>query len=277
MDNQFDEAMIHYREAGEYLHKGVFDKAISSANMAISLIPDLAPAYNIRGNAHYGKKEYLISIEDQTSAIEYTEKKEYDFQHEISRSGNSRIDEKFNELKISKAWIYFNRGNAYDDIGDFENAEKDFSESIKLYPEFANAYNSRGIMYENNGDYISAIEDFTKAIRFNYERIHFAYNNRADAYLHLERYKDAVSDCQKAIGLEPAYAHAYNTCGLAYAAMNDNDNAWLYYKRAIAVDPGYSEPMNNLKYLGKFKAGKYETFTSVSLTPDSGIDFYGGE
>jgi tetratricopeptide (TPR) repeat protein len=269
MSDQFDDAMLHLREAGEYLNKLEFDKAISSATKAITLFPDLAPAYIIRGNAHYGKEDYVKSIEDQTSAIKFTEKKEKEFEKLLASNG--KINEALDELRKSKAAIYFHRGNAYDDSGDFENAEKDFSESIKLNPEFvANVYNSRGILYNKNGDYISAIEDFTKAIQNDYALLHFAYNNRADALHHLERYKDALSDCQKAIEIAPTYAHAYNTYGLVYASMGDIDNAQLYYKKAIAIDPNYSEPKHNLQNLGK-KPTKYDSSTSVSIAPDDDI------
>jgi len=274
MGDQYDDAMFYFREALEYSDELEFDKAISFATKAINLIPDFAPGYNLRGNAYYGKHDYIKSIEDQTSAIKFTEEKEEQFKKLLAN--DKEITKVLDELKKSKAAIYFNRGNAYDDLGDFENAMKDFSESIRLNPGFANVYNSRGILYNKKGDYINAIEDFTKAINNNYTLVHFAYNNRALAFHDMGRYKEALFDCQKAIEKDPTYAHAYNTCGLVYASMNDIDNARLYYKKAIAIDPNYSQPKNNLQNLGK-KPENIETFVSVKLKPDSEIDFFGVE
>jgi tetratricopeptide (TPR) repeat protein len=260
--------MLYFREAGEYLDKLVFDKAISSATKAINLIPDFAPAYHIRGNAYYGKKNYVKSIEDHTATIKFIEEKEKQFDKVLD--GDDKINEEIDKFKKFKAMIYFNRGNAYDDSGDFKNAEKDFSESIRFNPEFANVYNSRGILYNKKGDYIKAIEDFTKAIQYKYILLHFAYNNRANALHNLERYEEAISDCQKAIEIAPTYAHAYNTFGLVYASMGDIDNAQLYYKKAIAIDPNYSQPKHNLQNIG-IKPTKYDTSVSVSLAPNDDI------
>jgi len=277
MNDQFDEAIGFYNEAVEYFQGLEFDKAISSASQAIELFSDLAPAYSIRGNAYYGKKDYKKSIEDQTNAIRLTEKKEEELQLEKSLSDIDKINEVLNDFKKSKAAIYFYRGNAYDDSGDSVNAEKDFSESIRLNPAFANVYNSRGVVYLKNGDYISAIDDFTRAIENKYEIISFAYNNRAEALHHLERYEEAISDCHAAIENDPAYANAYNTCGFIYALIDDIDNAWLYYKRALAVNPNHSAAQINLQHLGKQKPRIYTSSTSVSLRSDTEIDFYGVE
>jgi tetratricopeptide (TPR) repeat protein len=276
VNDQFDKAILHYNEAVVYYDKGKFDNAISSATQAIFLFPDLAPAYNVRGNAYYGKKDYKKSIEDKTIAIRLTEKKKEELQREIGNSGNVKTNEILNEMNTSKAWLYFNRGNAYDDLGDFENAEKDFSEAIRLIPKFANAYHSRGEKKKKNGDYISAIEDFTKAIENDYKILHFAYNNRADALYHLKRYEEAISDCQAAIDIDPAYARAYNTCGIIYESMNDLDNARLYFKRAIAVNPNDPGPKKTLQNLYNYNPRMYQSSTTISLGPNYGIG-YGDE
>lgn len=263
MADQFDNAIQYYENAVRLYRKQEFDKAIDFAKMAISIIPDLAPAYNVKGNAHYGKGEYDEAIEAQTFAIKFNEEA---FQRKISESGNSKTNEMLNNWKKIKAVYYFNRGNAYDDNNDFENAEKDFSEAIKINPKFANAYNSRGTIHIKNGNYINAIDDFTKAIQNNYEKLPFVYQNRSHAFLHLKKYEEAISDCQKAIEIDPFYAHTYNTLGIIYAAMGDYDNARLSYEKAIKIEPNYREPKNNLKLLGQ-KPTEYETFSSVELGP----------
>ena len=275
MNDQFDEAMHYYNKATEYYRKQDFDNAISAATQAISAFPELAPVYNVRGNAFYGKKDYIKSIEDQTLAIKYTEKEEKEFQQLKSKSGDAQLDEAINELMNFKAFIYFNRGNAYDDSDDFENAEIDFSESIRLNPEFANAYNSRGIVYKKNGDYISAVEDFTKAIQYNYEEIKFVYNNRAQVLQYLGRHHEALADCQKAIEIDPLYANAYNTCGNIYEEMNDIENAVLFYKKAIAADPDDPTPKYNIERLAKGIPLDHSSSTRVSLNRDDGPDFFG--
>jgi tetratricopeptide (TPR) repeat protein len=58
----------------------------------------------------------------------------------------------------------FNRGFAYDKLGDFDNAIKDYSEAIKLDPHNAFTFYNKGISLDRQGKYKEAIESFTSAI-----------------------------------------------------------------------------------------------------------------
>ncbi len=58
---------------------------------------------------------------------------------------------------------YFNRGNAYDDLGQYQRAIQDYTRAIQLDPDLAQAYYNRGIVYYNLGEYQRAIQDYDKA------------------------------------------------------------------------------------------------------------------
>jgi len=73
------------------------------------------------------------------------------------------------------------RGYIYTGLGDYERAIADYTEAIRLAPEFAVAYNNRGYAYDNLGNYEQAIADYTEAIRLNPENA-AAYTNRGHAY-----------------------------------------------------------------------------------------------
>jgi tetratricopeptide (TPR) repeat protein len=77
---------------------------------------------------------------------------------------------------------YYNRGESYRNKGDHDRAIADYTEAIRLDPQFAIAYNNRGVSY-NGGkkDYDRAIADYTEAIRLN-PQYALAYNNRGNAY-----------------------------------------------------------------------------------------------
>jgi tetratricopeptide (TPR) repeat protein len=62
---------------------------------------------------------------------------------------------------------------------DYDKAISDFTEAIKLDPNYAIAYFDRGMVYDETKDYDKAISDYTQAIRldpFNFD----AYNNRGE-------------------------------------------------------------------------------------------------
>ena len=57
---------------------------------------------------------------------------------------------------------------SYDfDLGDYDNAIKDYTEAIRLRPVFADLRRNRGEILAIKHDYKAAIEDFTEAIKIN--------------------------------------------------------------------------------------------------------------
>ena len=47
---------------------------------------------------------------------------------------------------------YYNRGVAYDDLGQYQRAIQDSDTAIRLKPDYANAYNNRGIAFILSGN-----------------------------------------------------------------------------------------------------------------------------
>src|SRR6516162_1004389 len=75
------------------------------------------------------------------------------------------------------ATVYYKSGVASLGKPDYTKAIGDFTEAIRLDPNFALAYYNRGLAYANKGNYDKAISDYTEAIRLdpNYTQ---AYTNR---------------------------------------------------------------------------------------------------
>lgn len=70
---------------------------------------------------------------------------------------------------------------------------EDYDKAIRLDPNNVYAYNNRGNAYFNLGLYQQAIEDFSQAVRVDSN--HFdAYYNRGNAYLNLGLYQRAIED-----------------------------------------------------------------------------------
>jgi len=119
--------------------------------------------------------------------------------------------------------------------------------------DLAFAYINRGDAMFAQNDYYQAIDDFGEAIKL-YPQDAKPYNNRAYAYLTLQRPKDGLADAQKAVELEPENAAAWDTLGTIYIWLKQKDKAVEALKKANALDPEHkmgSELLKKLEADGK--------------------------
>ncbi len=126
---------------------------------------------------------------------------------------------------------FFNRAlNKYKQ-GDYQGAIEDYTQAIRLDPNYAKAYHGRGIARYDLGDLQEAMADYNQAIRLdpNYAP---AYNNRGTARDDLGDLQEAIADYTQAIRLDPNSALAYYNRGLVYKQQGKKQRAIADFHRA---------------------------------------------
>jgi tetratricopeptide (TPR) repeat protein len=133
-----------------------------------------------------------------------------------------------------------NRGVYYAEKGDYDRAIREFTEAIRLKPDYAEAHFDRGGIHCDNRDYTEAIQlkpNFTEA-----------YFNRGIAYDDNGDYDKAIADCAETIWLKPDFAGAYNR-GLAYYAKGDYARARADWEKTLQINPYHTQARNNLEIM----------------------------
>ena len=74
------------------------------------------------------------------------------------------------------------------------------TKAIKLYPQYAIAYNNRGLAKYNLKDYRGAIDDYTKAIEIDPE-LYLTYTRRSIVLKIVGDLKGGCKDWKKAVDL----------------------------------------------------------------------------
>src|SRR3990167_4522679 len=132
---------------------------------------------------------------------------------------------------------YFSQ--AYFSQGDYARAIADYSEAIRLDPQFVEAINGRGFAYRNQKDYARAIADFSELIRLNPQR-EYGFYDRGLSYKGKKDYARAITDFSEVIRLNPQWADAFYHRGYAYFSTKDYVRATADFTEANRLYPNYA-------------------------------------
>jgi len=218
-------------KANELAHKsfeqlvkdGDWDAAIMSATAAINLNPADPTAYINRSWAYAEKGMLDQAIQDADKAV---------------------------ELAPRNSMAYNNRGYAYELAGSLSKAKKDYKKAcdLKYEPacktveifEQAKAGGTQKEVKEllnrsyqkfKEKDWRAVEEISTRAISLDPGNA-MAYVNRSGARAELGMLNNALSDCNRAIQLNPGLGLAHNNCGYTYELLGQAKQAEVAYLQA---------------------------------------------
>ena len=163
-------------------------------------------------------------------------------------SGTQNKVEIQNEIAaISNETLYVQRLEEGDKLaanGDYNGAIAKYNEAISINSNsakaYAEAYNRRGLAYRHMQNYKAALSDCTRAIQLN-PKYALAYYNRGIVYRYLKNYDvSSIADLSRYIQLEPNDPDGYNARGLSYAALKNYNAAINDYNKTLQLDPNYS-------------------------------------
>jgi tetratricopeptide (TPR) repeat protein len=137
---------------------------------------------------------------------------------------------------IDLATAFKNRGNAYDDKGQFDRAIEDYDQAVTINPRDADAFNSRGTTHSAMGRYDLAILDYDEAIRLNPSST-VALNNRCFARALSSRVEQALADCNESLRIKPKNPGALASRGFVYLKLKQYDAAIADFDAELHISP----------------------------------------
>jgi tetratricopeptide (TPR) repeat protein len=127
---------------------------------------------------------------------------------------------------------FFRSGITETAAGKYQQALSDFTQTIKLKPDFAPAYSDRCLVQMKLQNYVDAKQDCTKAIQLqSYNES--AYLNRGLAHYQLGEYAAAIADYHNLLNWKPNSLEANYNLGLAHSAQKEYKEALADYDRAL--------------------------------------------
>ena len=174
---------------------------------------------------------------------------------------------------------WFNKGKAYEALGNTKAAEVAYERTIDLAPRNPGAYKNLARLYRRLGHDPAAMSLYRRAIRIDstdvesYYALAELYDKTGDKWNAADTYNKAVDrapddpssyaraaranlligNCDLAIEflsavveLQPRLADAHNALGEAYRTAGDTLQACQAFEEAIAIDSTYSLPLRNM-------------------------------
>lgn len=138
------------------------------------------------------------------------------------------------------------------------------TKAIKIYPQYADAYQRRGYIYNSHKQQDLAEKDYLEALRINPTHP-IVYNNLGYMYFNQGKFDLAKENFEKSIRYSPTYAHPLNNLASVYGVFGENEKrmaqqdpanaaahmqkateffqqAIVYFQKAIKADKEFSEP-----------------------------------
>jgi protein O-mannosyl-transferase len=148
-------------------------------------------------------------------------------------------------LGLENARSYFNAGDLLRHEGKIEEAILQFSQAIRLDPDFAEAQYNLGLALMSRGRAAEAIPAFEATVRLQ-PQFAAGHINLGTALMTAGRPAEAVRVLTEAVRLDPHVAQAHRNLGLALANQGKIQDAIGPFTEAVRLQPGFVEAQCDL-------------------------------
>jgi tetratricopeptide (TPR) repeat protein len=168
-------------------------------------------------------------------------------------------------IKVNKAQakVFFDRASLRNNNDNY-GAIADYTEAIRINPQYGDAYFFRGIRKDSLGDNYGAIADYTQAIRFksDFFSLDKIYILRGLTKISLGDNYGAISDYNEAIRINPKYSDAYFERGNVKLRVDDVYGAISDFTEAIRFNSQSGDAYYH-RGLAKGLLGDIESFRDL--------------
>ncbi|MEM9265204.1 MAG: tetratricopeptide repeat protein [Cyanobacteria bacterium P01_F01_bin.13] len=261
---------VTYAGQGDYPNAiKAFDIALDRPPRTLNRFPHIAETYYNRGGVHYLMGNLFDALQDYDQAIDHKPKyvdalinrgpvHAEQGNYQAALADYQTAMQLMSDLSPDLSIVYHNSGNAYEALGDAENAIESYSQAIRLNPRYIDAYTAQGLLYIKLQNYTQAIKHMSHVIQLQQEnagespglarleakREHVFYH-RGNAYFQKGDYADAIKDYTQVIQLNPEVISAYEYRGIAHCYLGNNQNALDDFSHVANSDPSGNTHYNH--------------------------------
>lgn len=236
-----------------YSEMGEVEEALKYYQKVLDIKPDEIDALMISGHIFVAEHRFeeAKKIYEKVLDLEPWNDDAWTYLEKLETCIDSRTDEKEAEEKYKRCLELANSG-------DKESAIKELEKLLRVYPDFALAYNDLGVLYYDMGDKGKTLECYEKATRLDPEIITFQKNLADFYYVEMGRVENALEIYAKVLSEEPGDVDSLIAAGYICEDLEKKDDAKIFYERVLDIEPWNleaSEHINNLYESGNDSSG----------------------
>ena len=251
-----------------YALKNQHKDAVSSYLRGLKIDPNhpilhlnLAKSYDVLGEFEKAQSEYEAALKTKPGWLEAIENyADLLLKKNKTRNAGELVRHALN-LNPKDAAMHTKLGDVYTKQSDFDNAEVEYNEALKIRPEFPKALSGLASTYESTGRNEDALE-----IMDRMETAAPEDSSMLCQYAHIllsaDRIEEAGKKIQCAYEKNPSDVHVLNLLGQYYICIGDERKASGCFKKIKALNPSYSDfyREGGMRYSQKGELKKAEEF-----------------
>lgn len=140
---------------------------------------------------------------------------------------------------------YYNAGDAWFDLGRWDEASAFYSAALKIDPNYTGAWSGLGNVALRRRDFAEAIRCYERAIALDPDYID-SISNLGAALWAVGRKEEGLAQLRRLIQLRPDFANAHFNLGTALLMAGDWPAARQSFAQAIRLRPTHAEAHHNL-------------------------------
>ncbi len=134
--------------------------------------------------------------------------------------------------------------------------------AIQHEPDFSFLHYALAITLNNKNRYSESIDHLSRLHEKEPEEIYFrlglaeAYYAQGNDQARRKQYTEAIASYWRSLSMHPRQPRIYNNLGNVYYMQGDYDQAAAFYRKALALQPDFSNAIENLKMVSILKLNK---------------------
>ncbi|MCH7411882.1 tetratricopeptide repeat protein [Belliella sp. R4-6] len=147
-----------------------YDKFLSTNPKNVKALYNRGRSHEEIGNSDLAEKDFITALEYEANNVQVMLSLSNHFQKQKNHSSALLYADRAVETPGAPAMAYFMKARALHQLGNTDDAMKEYSAAIKMDKEFGQAYYNRGLLKLATNKKKSGCEDLNLALKLNYSQ-----------------------------------------------------------------------------------------------------------